>query len=284
MTPDPAGTLLKLYEAETGNVLDDAAGSRLFDAPMVAVADATDAWFARLKEVIGPHHWTPREILSLVAPGAEARSVICWSLPLTETIRASNRGETRVPSRAWALARHRADAIFLHLATGMETWLRGLGYAAVAPTRAAKDIVGHLTASAPSACWSQRHVAFVAGLGTFGISGGLITVRGVAHRLGSVVTDAVLSATIRPYGDDPFAWCLKSARGTCGTCIRRCPVGSIGESVRERDIDACRGQRDVVRAHAPERYDWTSNHYGCGLCQTAVPCEDCNPTANGKDA
>ena len=165
------------------------------------------------------------------------------------------------------------------MALGLEAHLRELGYATVAPWQVSKDVVGHLTASAPSPCWSQRHVAFVAGLGTFGISGGLITAHGIAHRLGSVVTDAALPVTTRPYGDDPFAWCLKSARGTCGVCIERCPVASVGESVHERDIDACRRQRDVVMTHVGTRYDWTSSHYGCGLCQTAVPCEDRNPTA-----
>lgn len=35
--------------------------------------------------------------------------------------------------------------------------------------------------------WSERHVAFVCGLGTFGLSKGLITEKGIAGRLGSLI-------------------------------------------------------------------------------------------------
>jgi epoxyqueuosine reductase QueG len=115
-------------------------------------------------------------------------------------------------------------------------------------------------------------------VGTFGLSGGLITSRGVAHRLGSVVTDAEMEPTPRTYGDDAFAWCLRTARGTCGACIRRCPTTSIGETVAERDKDACGTHgRENIAARADELYGWEGG-YGCGLCQTAVPCEERNPT------
>jgi epoxyqueuosine reductase QueG len=120
-------------------------------------------------------------------------------------------------------------------------------------------------------------VAFVAGLGTFGISGGLITRRGIAHRLGSVVTSLALPPTRRPYGDDPFAWCLRSARGTCGVCIERCPAGSIGPGVRERDKGACAAHAGRVGREGRAIYGW-DGVYGCGLCQTDVPCESRNPT------
>jgi epoxyqueuosine reductase QueG len=125
--------------------------------------------------------------------------------------------------------------------------------------------------------WSERHTAFVAGLGTFGLSGGLITMRGIAHRLGSVVTDLKLLPTPRPYGDDPFAWCLRTARSECGACISRCPVGSVGETIEERDKEACfQYYADTVGKQCKGVFGW-KGIYGCGLCQTDVPCEDCNP-------
>ena len=275
---DLARMLLELYHAEQDNHYDDKEAGALFDPPIFAVADAADAWFDRLKQVIGVHHLTPREALELSTPGTTARSVICWSLPVAELPRRTNRAETLLPSRAWAYARMQADGIMLRMTRGLEEALRKLGHAAVGPAQSPE--VAKLASPHLSTCWSQRHVAFVAGLGTFGISGGLITVRGIAHRLGSVVTDAAIAPTPRPYGDDPFAWCLKSARNTCGACIKRCPVGSIGLSVHERNKDACANHRETVRAAAGDRYGWKSNHYGCALCQTNVPCETCNPTAD----
>jgi len=122
----------------------------------------------------------------------------------------------------------------------------------------------------------------VAELGTFGLSGGLITSHGIAHRLGSVVTDAEIEPTPRPYGDDHLAWCLRFSRDTCGACIRRCPVGSVGDALEARDKDACYRQHQFVRKRAPEAFGFVGS-YGCGLCQTGVPCEDRKPSDPVRD-
>ena len=157
----------------------------------------------------------------------------------------------------------------------MRSQLAGLlteaGYPAVAPHLEQREIypapgwdVKHFTSS-----WSERHVAFVAGAGTFGLSAGLITEHGVAIRLGSVVTTLELPADPRPYGDDPFAWCTR-----CGACIRRCPGHAIGKEFADRDKPGC--AHYCVTHVAPDRaehYGWLNRALGCALCQTAVPCE-----------
>jgi epoxyqueuosine reductase QueG len=279
MTLDVVAVLRELYEADPDKRLDDAAGSLLFDPPLVATADATDPWFSRWKDVIGAFHWTAQEALALTAPSARARSVICWCLPVGETARKANREAVEFPSRAWAYARTMADRILSRMEQGLEQHLRVRGHAAIAPAGTPQDTVEPATGVRCSTRWSQRHVAFVAGLGTFGISGGLITVRGVAHRLGSVVTSAAIEPTARPYGDDPFAWCLRSSRGTCGACIARCPAGSIGQTVNDRNKQACSDHSRRVRQRGAELYGWDGT-YGCGLCQTGVPCEFRNPTTD----
>ncbi len=282
MTVDAAGILRELYEAETEKYLDDPARTLLFDPPILAVADASDAWFPRMKEIVGPWHWTAQEALAIVAPEAKARSVICWCLPIHEAIRRSNRGETMYPSRPWAFTRTQADAILKRMSLALAERLRALGHAAASPVHLPRQADDPRPRGALTSRWSLRHVAFIAGLGTFGLSGGLITERGIAHRLGSVVTDAEIPATPRPYGDDPFAWCLRASKGTCGACIKRCPVGSVGESVEARNIPACFNQRETICALGRERYGWEAEHYGCGLCQAGVPCESRNPTSGAK--
>ena len=223
---DIESILLEMYEADGGNCFDDPALGRMFDQPIVRVAHAADPWFVRFKDLIGDFHWTPQEALKLVAPDAEARSIISWCLPTAQVARKANAREKLVPSRPWAYVRTFGAKFVTRLRHGMQNKLHDLGYAAMAPGLAPQNEIHEHPGVGLSSCWSERHVAMVAGLGTFGVSGGLITIRGIAHRLGSVVTDAPIPHTPRPYGDDPFAWCLKTARGTCGACMRRCPSGS----------------------------------------------------------
>jgi epoxyqueuosine reductase QueG len=279
MALDPQILLRELYDADLGNRFDDPAVGPLFDPPLVGVAAADDPWFARFKRIIGDFHWTPQEALELVAPEkTRARSVISWCLPVVEAARVANRRETHLPSRSWAYVRTFGEEFVTRLRHGMESRLRETGFAALAPAVAPQCDVKVRAPAGLSSRWSERHIAFVAGLGTFGLSGGLITRRGIAHRLGSVVTDGEISPTPRPYGDDPFAWCLKLSRGTCGACIRRCPAGSIGETIHARDKNRCHEHAyDLVSRQGRELFSW-QGVYGCGLCQTGVPCEERAPT------
>jgi epoxyqueuosine reductase len=240
--------------------------NEFFDEPTVRFAAATDPWFARFHEIIGPFHWTPQEALAQSAPQATARTVICWCLPKSRAARESNRLERQHPSLDWARARSFGEAASVAMREQLCRYLEEMGYAAAAP---------HCQMSYPEAIkrlagnWSERHVAFVAGMGTFGLSAGLITERGIAHRLASVVSDLVLSPDPRPYGDDPFAWCSK-----CGSCAQRCPAQAIGKDFKDRDKGKC--LRYAVEHITPERlqrYGWMDLSLGCGLCQTDVPCE-----------
>lgn len=276
MILDPLAVLMALYRSEPENRFPDGQIGPAFDPPLVAVADAADPWFRRIRDLIGAFHWTPQEALALVAPRAVARSIICWCLPIARAVRQSNRARNRFPSRPWAYTRTLADRIIARMGHGLEDHLRGLGHAAVAPAERPENVAERRCVAGWSSRWSERHVAFIAGMGTFGLSGGLITPRGVAHRLGSVVTDADLPATSRPYGDDPFAWCLGASGGGCGACIARCPAGAIGRIIAARDKEACWRQGQIIRQHGPALYGW-EGRYGCGFCQTAVPCEDRNP-------
>ena len=269
--------LRRLYDADAAKCMDDPPDMPMFDPPIVAVARADDPWFARLKDLIGDFYWTPQEALSLAAPGATARSVISWALPICRLAREDNRRETRLPARSWVYVRMVGEPFVTRLRLTAAEELRKAGFAAAAPQELPENRIADRPGIGWSCHWSERHTAFVAGLGTFGLSGGLITRRGIAHRLGSVVTDAEIPATPRPYGDDPFAWCLQTARGTCGACVTRCPAGSVGATTAERDKNAClKWTYEVVRTEGAERYRM-DRVAGCGLCQTAVPCEDRNP-------
>ena len=114
----------------------------------------------------------------------------------------------------------------------------------------------------------ETHTAYAVGLGTFGLSDGLITRKGKAHRAGSVIANLVLSRTKRPY-KDRHAYCLFYTKRTCGACIKRCPARAITES--GHDKEKCLAYLDMTRAYVESHYGFKG--YGCCLCQVGVPCE-----------
>jgi epoxyqueuosine reductase QueG len=123
--------------------------------------------------------------------------------------------------------------------------------------------------------WSERHAAYAAGLGTFSLNDALITERGIAHRLGSVVTDAALPIRAGAAGALRGNCAFDSPQG-CGVCIGRCPVGAISE--RGHDKDRCKAYTyGTVLEEVGEAYGVAVA--GCGLCQTKVPCEARIPPA-----
>lgn len=258
----------------------------IFSEPLVQFADGDDSIFSEYKGIIDPEHMTPREALAKAYDknpnDLPARlSVISWILPITEKTRVSNRNETRVPSRLWSHTRWYGEIFNNTLREYTADYLVEKGYMATAPM-----MTPHfkMLSTDRGFCsnWSERHIAYATGLGTFSLSDGFITENGIAHRCGSVVTDLELPSSPRT-ATGPYANCLFHANENCGKCIKRCPAEAITE--QGHDKDKC-GQylRDI--GYSPQQlasgYDLETSVAGCGLCQTGVPCEAENPTHNSK--
>jgi len=233
------------------------------DEPLVGFTSATDLIFTDYKRIIGPFHLSPVELLP------EAVSVISWVLPINITVRTSNRKETDYPSREWALTRTHGEALNAALRRHIVAWLEGLNYAAVAPQYSPLWQEFGETPVGIASSWSERHAAYAAGLGTFSLSDGFITSRGIAHRCGSVITALQLAPTGRT-ATDHRQNCLYHRNGSCGACIARCPVGAI--SREGHDKKRC---REFVYGTVPQKLstEYGVAQLGCGLCQTKVPCE-----------
>ncbi|UCD85558.1 MAG: hypothetical protein JSU92_05040, partial [Deltaproteobacteria bacterium] len=143
------------------------------------------------------------------------------------------------------------------------------------------------------AVWSERHIAFAAGLGTFSLHEGLITEAGCNIRLGSVITDAPLEVTPRK-SDDPYANCLHFAGEECMKCVPRCAGNAITEDGHDKDKCYLRGQvvaEEMERRLGPllklyyrnvEGNAIESYPVGCALCQFGVPCTSKNPVKNKR--
>lgn len=253
--------------------LKDLDGSRIWDEPLVAYADGDDPLFELYREVVAPFHLTPREALANRLGGSldpsTPVSVVSWVLPTAGPTRRSNRSMKLGPSLRWNNTRFQGedfnDALRRHLVARLEEQ----GIPAIAP------VVSDLfriedTERGPASTWSERHVAFTAGHGTFSLSDGLITTRGIAHRCGSVVLGAFIPATARPYSHH-MEYCLGRDGKSCDACIRRCPAGAIGPNGHDKLM--CREYMFVAQAGWLEKPGYIGSYSGCGLCQVGVPCE-----------
>lgn len=234
-------------------------GLQLFDAPLIGVADAHDPLFESFKnpEVIGQGYLLPTEWMP------EAERVVSFFLPFTERVRKSNRHGSN-PSDEWLHARIEGQDLIETFNTAMQQLVHNAGFQTLQPTKDPRYALWEPYHSN----WSERHAAFAAGLGTFGLSKGLITQKGVAGRFCSFLTTAPLEITPRPY-KSPFEYCTM-----CGVCAHNCPADAI-EPARGvalgKSHEICRPytKRPQVSKTSPCKRE----RYGCGKCQVDVPCE-----------
>lgn len=246
-------------------------GTPYFENPLVGFADASDQLFSEIKSIIGEFYLTPLEVLERSFPEHEGSwggsSVISWILPISMSTRESNRKEIRYPSKAWAHTRTYGEEFNNQLREHVASFIREHGFLAVAPILSPFFEVLQSDKVGFTSNWSERHVAYVAGLGTFSLSRGLITKRGVAVRCGSLVTNLRLNPTERSYGNYQ-EYCLFYNSDKCGRCIARCPGGAISEEGHNKELCMIHCAEIMQKS---DEYD--AEMPGCGLCQTAVPCE-----------
>jgi len=276
----------KFVRTSSDNRLSFMNGYAMWDEPLVKFADGDDPIFTEYKSIIAPDYLTPREALAQAynkkPEDMPARlSVISWILPAAEETRKSNRAETRVPSRLWSHTRWYGEKFNEKLRAYVVELLTSMGYLAVAPSLKRYFKID-ANEKGPYSNWSERHVAYAAGHGTFSLSDGLITECGIAHRCGSVVTSLIIPASRRT-AKSPYANCLFYAGVKCKACIERCPAGAITD--KGHDKFRCLQYLDEIGYASTllgDNYDNDVSVAGCGLCQTKVPCEFKNPTKRMK--
>ena len=255
------------------NTLQGSFQEKAFENPLVGFASGDDPLYETYKEVVGPFHWTPLEIFTETFPGVSANaaelSVISWILPQTRATKADNRREDTYPAERWARARIFGEEVNVKLRNRVVDVLQKAGYEAVAPMLAPGWEKKLSDKYVFASTWSERHAAYAAGLGTFGLCDGLITPRGKAMRTGSVVARVKVPPTPRPY-DDHHAYCLFYSQGICGKCIKRCPVDALSKNGHDK-VKCLQHLKPATEEYVKANYDFDG--YGCGLCQVGVPCE-----------
>ena len=186
-------------EASPLNTMDDDTGEPAWDDALVGFSSGADPMWQQFKEYVGAFHWTP---LGGVQPALPARSaipealtVVSWVLPQRALVRKSNRRVKTYPSEEWARIRVFGEAFNAALRRHVAGRLTEAGHAAVAPMLVPNWTIINSQRFSYASSWSERHAAHAAGLGTFGLCDGLITAKGKAMRVGSVVARASIEPT-----------------------------------------------------------------------------------------
>lgn len=223
--------------------------------PLVAFADAADPRFLDLKKIISPTHAFPQDILS------DAKTVIAYFLPFEKSISLSNiKGE--YSSREWAVAYIETNKLISELNVHLSTEFSKLGYKSSAiPATHNFDEVRLISD------WSHRHVAYIAGLGKFGLNNMLITEKGSGGRVGSIVTNL----EIEPTPCNQKEYCLYKVNGSCKICVKRC----VGDALKVDSFDRKKCY-DVLLENDKIHPDLGLTD-ACGKCVVNLPCTFTNP-------
>lgn len=228
--------------------------AKIFDSPIIGAARADDPLFLKLKEteVIGPNHRLPKEWLP------SARTVISYFLPFSKELLIANRA-SGFPALEW-VGKNEAKKFNSGLRDYLVEQLEIRGEKAIAPNRDPEYKVIDRRSN-----WSEKHSAYICGLGSFGQNTFLITSRGCAGRLGSVITSMELEVTSNRYRLF-LAYCRE-----CGKCFNSCPVGAMKPEGKDNEL--CTNYlKEVIKPNF-------SPHFGCGKCQVLVPCASLMPQA-----
>ena len=239
-------------------------GMRFFQRPIFSVTRADDPKFAELKkpEAVGEHHCMPNDWLP------EAKTVISFFLPYERATVESNKADPIEPSTEWLYTRVDGQKFVLALGSIVKDALLADGFNAVAPYTDERFAMRVSVEPTPgtehippfSTNWSERHVGYASGLGTFGMSTNFISRIGCAGRLISVVTDWEIEPDEPDY-DDWLGYCNR-----CGVCIRRCPANAHYSDRHGKNHQICGNFiRDTCEKYMPR--------YGCGKCQSGLPCD-----------
>jgi len=261
------------------------AGERIFDAPLVSFVQGNDPIFCELKQIIGLHHLMPAEWLAwqaenngLAGPGADDISVVSFVLPITERTRKENAAMKEWTSERWAQTRLLGEIFSQAMVREIVTHLMSKGVLAVAPDVTPLMRKQRYSGVGWASPWSHRHIAYAAGLGTFGMHDFLITELGAAHRCGSFIVNLRLQPDrVRPA--NIHAGCLQYNGVKCLKCASKCPVNAIDE--RGHDKETCYQRVSKSLAYCNKNYHIFI--YGCGLCSVGVPCAGEIPV-KAKDA
>lgn len=203
-------------------------------------AEATE----KLPKIV-KNHLTAEEVLP------KAKGVIVYFVPFTRSVVESN-VEGKRPSKLWAYAYVKTNELINNLNELLVLNLKRQGFNSI-PMKPTHDFDERTLMSR----WSHKHLAYISGLGTFGVHTMIITEKGCCGRLGSLITEAEFEWR------NPLDYELCNR---CLECVERCVGGAL--SVEGLDKRKC---YDILIENARDLADV------CGKCACGVPCSLSRP-------
>lgn len=231
---------VKVYPAENGV-------REIWRTPLVGFADAKDPYIRALPKIVTEKHQMPEDFMD------SPTVVISYFIPFTKVLADENvEVEGNVASESWAEAYKVTNAMMAKLNVYLVEQLEQMGYRSAVPTNAGMhtDIL--------KSYWSQRHLAYAAGLGSFGINNMLITKEGCCGRYNSIVADIPVEADKHLEEEN----CLYKSRGLCKKCVTNCFSGALTTEGFDR----------VKCYEATARNRELYGESICGKCVTNIPC------------
>lgn len=223
--------------------------------PLVGFADAADPLFKQLKKVVSPTHAVPQDLLT------SAGTVVSFFLPFPKSISTTNT-KKRLSSHEWAVSYIETNELIQQLSLHMTEVFSAANQEVVTIPATHNWIEDKLISN-----WSHRHVAFIAGLGRFGLNNMLITDKGCCGRIGSLIT----SAEIEPDCRSEVESCLYKYDGNCKKCVSKC----VNEALFEDSFDRFTCYDQILKN--VEEHKSVGYADVCGKCLAAVPCSHINP-------
>ena len=230
---------------ETNNI------ENIWRNPVIGFGDANSDYIKKLPKLILDSHRLPSDYLT------DAKIIISYFLPFKKEIGQSNE-EGDSPSFLWGKAYVVTDTLASKLNKHLINIIEKMGYNAADPQEAAKFNPVILKSQ-----WSQRHIAYQAGLGTFGINNMLISEQGSCGRYFSIITNLDINPN-EPLKEER---CKYKVDNSCGICIKKCRIGALkyNNFDRIKCSENCTKNTEIIGIGV------------CGKCTVGLPCSYKNP-------
>ncbi|MHC1722795.1 MAG: epoxyqueuosine reductase [Aminipila sp.] len=236
-----------------------------WDEPIVGFADAKHPGITELQKIVSDHHAMPEQIIK------NATIIIAYFVPFTQELASTNKEPGYLASPEWAKTYEETNTMFGKLNQYLIARVKDLGFDADVSPEASTFNQETLISN-----WSQRHLARLAGLGTFGINNMLITNKGCCGRYSTVVTNL----DVTPDAPIEEEYCLYKSKGICGICVKHCPSGALTLDGYDRGkcYEVCKRNaqlyKDFGSSYLTEN-GLDANSVGsevCGKCLVNTPC------------
>jgi epoxyqueuosine reductase QueG len=231
--------------------------NKLWKEPIIEIISAKEKRLFTLKETVSAEHLMPNDILP------DARSIICFFIPFEDNIIESNL-EGEMASKEWVMAYIKTNDLIKIINDKIELIMEQNGY------KTGKIPATHnFDEEKLVSNWSHRHIAYIAGIGTFGINNMLITKNGCCGRLGSIIINYELDEYKQ--AQEIKEKCLNKINGSCGICQKKCIINAYKDTMFDRH--KCY-KRCLENAENNRKTGYADV---CGKCLVGLPCSKNEP-------